>query len=152
MLPNNFSTSTCFIIFELIKFMCFGSTLIYPHKEFLIPRPSRNSTKYNPLPPRPAANSTAQRCTQKIVRGIVSFSGKWWSFVSGVRTLWRHNLMSYSCLQTNDLAKFVDIICIFFYTPAHPLILCVIALNTNYQRSKLGYRRKTNSVPRHRSS
>jgi len=59
MLPNNFSTSTCFIIFELIKFMCFGSTLIYPHKEFLIPRPSRNSTKYNPLPPRSKFNCTA---------------------------------------------------------------------------------------------
>jgi len=28
--------------------MCFGSTLSYPHKEFLNPRPPR--TKYNPLP------------------------------------------------------------------------------------------------------
>jgi len=41
MLANNFSTSTCFAIFELIKFMCFGLTLIYPHDEFLIPRPPR---------------------------------------------------------------------------------------------------------------
>jgi len=40
----------------------------------------------------------------------------WWSFVFGVRCLWRHSLTSYSCLQTNILAKFVDIICIFFYT------------------------------------
>jgi len=39
MLANNFSTSTCFVIFELIKFMCYGSTLIYPHEEFLIPHP-----------------------------------------------------------------------------------------------------------------
>jgi len=51
MLANNFSTSTCFAIFELIKIMCFVSTLSYPHKEFL-----------NPCPPgtrsRPAASST----------------------------------------------------------------------------------------------
>jgi len=50
MLANNFSTSTCIAIFELIKFMYFSSTLSYPHKEFFIPRPPR--TKYNPLPPR----------------------------------------------------------------------------------------------------
>ena len=28
--------------------------------------------------------------------GRVSFSGVWWSFVAGVRFLWRHNLTSYS--------------------------------------------------------
>jgi len=46
MLANNFSyccTSTCFAIIELILFMCFGSTLGYPHKEFLNPRPPRTS-------------------------------------------------------------------------------------------------------------
>jgi len=48
--------------------------------------------------------------------GRFSFSGICWSFVFGVRCLWRHNLTSYSCFQTNVLAKFVDIICIFFYT------------------------------------
>jgi len=46
----------------------------------------------------------------------VSFRGIWWSFVSGVRSLWRHNLKSYSCFQTNVVAKFVDIIYIFFCT------------------------------------
>ena len=34
----------------------------------------------------------------------------------------------------------------------HILRLCVIALNINYQRSRLGYRRKTSSMLRHRSS
>jgi len=48
MLAKNFNTSTCFAIFELIKFMCFGSTLIYPHNEFLNPHRS----KFNPHPPR----------------------------------------------------------------------------------------------------
>jgi len=38
--------------FELIKFMCFGSTLSYPHKELLVPRWPSTCTKYNPLPPR----------------------------------------------------------------------------------------------------
>jgi len=54
------------------------------------------------------------------------------------------------CFQTNVLAKFVDITGIFFYTYA--LILCVIALYINYQRSKLDYRRKINSTLRHSSS
>ena len=39
----------------------------------------------------------------------------WWSFVFGLRCLWRHNLTSIPCFQTNILAKFVDIVCIFFY-------------------------------------
>jgi len=42
---------TCFAIFELIEFMYFGSTLIYPHKEFLIPRPPRPRSKFNLRPP-----------------------------------------------------------------------------------------------------
>ena len=46
----------------------------------------------------------------------VSFSGIWWLFVFGVRCLWRHNLTSFSCFQTNVLAKFVDIIYAFVYT------------------------------------
>jgi len=39
--------------------MCFGSTLSYPHKEFLNPRPHRTRTKYNPLPPRTRTHSSA---------------------------------------------------------------------------------------------
>jgi len=41
MLANNLSTSTCFVIFELIKFMFFRSTLIFLHEEFLIPHPQQ---------------------------------------------------------------------------------------------------------------
>jgi len=66
MLGNNFSTSTCCAIFELIKLMCFGSTLSNPHKEFLNPCPAR--TKHNPLPPRPAASSTRTRRARIAVR------------------------------------------------------------------------------------
>ena len=33
--------------------------------------------------------------------------------VTGISCLWRHNMTSYSHLQTNVLAKFVDTICIF---------------------------------------
>ena len=55
--------------------------------------------------------------------GEGSFSGIWQSFVFGVRSLWRHHLTSYSCFQTNVLAKFFDIIFL------HPLALSyVIAL------------------------
>ena len=39
-----------------------------------------------------------------------------------------------------------------YFSTRTPLISCVIALNVNYQRSKLGYRRKINSTLRHSSS
>jgi len=42
--------------------------------------------------------------TQKIFMGVW-FRVIWWSF--GVRCLWRHNLTSLPCFQTNVLAKFV---------------------------------------------
>ena len=47
----------------------------------------------------------------------------WWSFV---RCLWRHNLTSFPCFQTNVLAKFVDIKCIFLYI--YSLSLYIIAM------------------------
>ena len=53
----------------------------------------------------------------------VSFSGIWWSFVFGLRSLWRHNLTSYSCFQIHVLAKFLDITGIFFYTH-FPYFMC----------------------------
>ena len=48
---NNFSASTCFANFELIKFMFFGSAFSYPHKDFLIQRSTRTRSKYNLLAP-----------------------------------------------------------------------------------------------------
>ena len=39
--------------------------------------------------------------------------GVWWSFLLDIRGLWRHNMTSYSRLQTNVLAKFVETTCIF---------------------------------------
>jgi len=59
MLANSFSTSKCFAIFELIKFMCFGSTHIYRTKNFSSrarPAPAASSTRA-----RPAAASTRTR-------------------------------------------------------------------------------------------
>ena len=61
--------------------------------------------------------------TQKICMGGVSFSCIWWSFLFEVRCLWRPKLMSYSCFQTNVLAQFVGIICIFVYTHS-PYFMC----------------------------
>jgi len=73
---------------------------------------------------RPAVDCCVYNMFQwKIFMGIVSFSGMWWSFVFGVRCLWRHNLTSYSCFQPNVLAKVFDIICIFFYTHS-PCFMC----------------------------
>ena len=60
-------------------------------------------------------NSAIQWRMQKIFIGAFSFSGIWWSFLFGVRCLWRHNLSSYSYFQINVLAMFFDIISILFY-------------------------------------
>jgi len=51
------------------------------------------------------------------------FRVTWWPFVFGVRCLWRHNLTSFTCFQTNVLAKFFDIICTFFYIHT-PYFMC----------------------------
>jgi len=59
----------------------------------------------------------------------------WHHFHVSKQTFWRSLLTKYVYLSTST-----------------PLILCVVALNTNYQRSKLGYRRETNSSLRHSSS
>jgi len=57
MLANHSNTLACFAIFKLIKFMCFGSTFSYPHKEkFLILRQPDTHNKFNPLPPRTKIN------------------------------------------------------------------------------------------------
>jgi len=61
--------------------------------------------------------------TQKLFMRGISFSGIWWTFAFGVRCLWRLDLTSYSCFQTNVLARFVDIIWIFFYTDS-PSFTC----------------------------
>ena len=66
------------------------------------------------------------------------FSGICWSFVFGVHCLRHHNLPSYSCFQTNVLAKFVDTICIFFYS-THTL-LYFICHCTEYKLSALQVR------------
>ena len=47
---------------------------------------------------------------------LVLNSGVWWSLLLDIRWWWRHSMTSYSRLQTNVLAKFVDATCILFYT------------------------------------
>ena len=66
---------------------------------------------------------TPQWRTQKIFIGEFSLSGTWWSFVFGLRCLWRHNLTTFTCFQTNVLAKSVDIIYTFFYIHT-PYFMC----------------------------
>ena len=71
--------------------------------------------------------------TQKIFMGDW-FRVIWWSF--GVRCLWRHNLTSFPCFQTNVLAKVVDVICMFFYIHS-PYFMCHC---TKYKLSALQVR------------
>ena len=61
--------------------------------------------------------------TENFHVGRGSFIGIWWSFLFRVCCLWRHNWTSYSCLQTNVLAKIVDTICILFCTHS-PYFMC----------------------------
>ena len=78
------------------------------------------------------------RCTLMPVAYAENFMGEvwfkviWWLFVFGVHCLWRHNLTSCPCFQTNVLAKFVDIVCIFFYIHSHYICRC-----TGYELSAL---------------
>jgi len=60
----------------------------------------------------------------------------WWSFVFGVRCLRRHSLTSFRCFQTNVLAKFVDIKCIFLHIHS----LYFICHCTEYKLSALQVR------------
>ena len=63
-----------------------------------------------------------QRRTQKFcMGGFIQ-----WLMVAkfGVRSLWRHNLKSYLIFQSNDLAKFVDVICMLFYHTHSPYFMC----------------------------
>ena len=71
MLRNNFSTSTCFAIFDVINFMSFGSTLTYSHKGFLNPPRS----KLNLRSPHPAASSTRPVLASKAVRAPATRAG-----------------------------------------------------------------------------
>ena len=58
MLTNNFGTSTCFAIFELVKFMCFNSTFSYRAKSFSSRARSANAGTCNPRGlTHPAQNS-----------------------------------------------------------------------------------------------
>jgi len=50
----------------------------------------------------------------------------WWLFAFGVRCLLRHYLTSFTCFQTNVLAKFVDVIMHIFL---HPLPLFHVSLH-----------------------
>jgi len=68
--------------------------------------------------------------------GGVWFKVIWWLFAFDVRCLWRHNLTSFPCFQTNVLAKFVDIVCIFFYIHS----TYYICLCTEYELSALQVR------------
>jgi len=47
---------------------------------------------------------------------LVLSSSVWCSLLRDIRCLWRHNMTSYSCLQTNVLVDLVDTTCIFFCT------------------------------------
>jgi len=89
--------------------------------------------------------------TQKIFMGV-SFSGIWWQFVFGVRSFCCHNLTSYSRFHTNVLAKYVDIICIYFYTHS-PYFMCqCTAYKLSAFQVRIRYLWKINSTLRHSSS
>ena len=92
----------------------------------------------------------SQWCTQNIFMGSFWFRVIWWSFVFGVLfvtsqfdviSMFPNQRFGEVCWHNNA-----------YFSTSTPLISCGIALNINYQRSKLGYRRKINSTLRHSSS
>ena len=70
----------------------------------------------------------------------------WWLFVFGVRCLWRHNLTSFPCFQTNVLAKFVDIVCIFFYIQSPYYICRCIEYELSALQVRLSWKNKLNAT------
>jgi len=74
--------------------------------------------------------------TQKTCVLGALFSEIWWSFVFGVRCLWRHTCH----IHVSKPIFWRSLLTQYAYSSTHtPFILCVIALNLNYQHSKLGY-------------
>ena len=89
--------------------------------------------------------------TQKIFMGVVLVQGHmvvicvWcWLFVT--------SQFDIICMFPNQRFGDVSWHNYTYFSTSTPLISCGIALNINYQRSKLGYRRKINSTLRHSSS
>ena len=69
------------------------------------------------------------------IRGGGWFKVIWWLFVFSVHCLWRHNLTSFPCFQTNVLAKFVDIDA--YFSTSTPYYICRC---TEYELSALQVR------------
>jgi len=67
----------------------------------------------------------------------------WWSFA---RCLWRHNLTSFPCFQTNVLAKFVDILCIFFYIHSHYFMCHCTEYKLSALQARLSKKNKLNAT------
>jgi len=59
---------------------------------------------------------------------LILSSSVWWSLLLNIRCLQRHNMTSYLRLQTNVMAKFVDAICISFYTHSPYSLLYNVSL------------------------
>ena len=83
---------------------------------------------------------------QKIFTRGVWFKVIWWLFIFGVRCLWRHNLTSFPCLQTNVLTKFVDIVCIFFYIHCPYYICCCTEYELSALQVRLSGKNKLNAT------
>ena len=72
--------------------MCCGSTLIYPHKEYLNPRPPRNN--FNPHPPRTQGSSSSH--TRPAHAGMRNPRGLTRSGQDSIRTVYC------TCYQSNN--------------------------------------------------
>ena len=141
--------SCCWVPFRLSKH-CLSNTLSQhqPNYQAELSKPTRdfkisNGKRTRSLSEYILIYQSSLQCAFCIpnhsgVRRKFSLGGSWfriiwWLFVFGVWCLWHHNLTSFPCFQTNVLAKFVDIICIFFYIHS-PYFICHC---TEYKQSAL---------------
>jgi len=101
---------------------------------------------------RKSSDCGTQQRTQKIfMKGVhsVAYGGHFYLVCTVCDvTIWRHVHVSKPTFRRSFLRHYI-MYCIFFCT-YYP-VLCVIALNIYYQRSKFGYRRKIHSTLRHTS-
>jgi len=132
MLVNNLVTPTCLSIFQLIKFMCFGSMLVTCTKNFSTrSRPAPNSTHAHPI--RTYLHSSVGSCTRRANVGtreadceifqsessphlmklnpIQSWSAKFLKIISPIQS-WFANVKSCSFILPHEAKELLELFCL----------------------------------------
>ena len=96
MLANNVITPTCFAIFQLIKFMCFGSTLVTRTNNFSTPaRHEPKSTRARTDPHSSVGSCTCRKCGYTQPAWVTPRRAGPYSTIRNTETVWRIKIVLY---------------------------------------------------------